>query len=450
MASANIVICGAGIAGISVAYQLAVKRGVKNVVLVDDQPPLSVTSDKSTECYRNWWPGPGDAMVSLMNHSIDILENLARESGNAFHLNRRGYFYATAQPERVDEMKRAGEEAASLGAGAMRVHTSAGNYVPAPLEGFENQLDGSDLILDREMICKHFPFFADETLAVMHARRCGWLSAQTLGMYLLEQARERGGILFVSARVEGVDVKGGAIKSVRLSNGTSIDTEIFIIAAGPQVKQVGKLMGVDLPVFCELHTKVSFRDDARVFPRDTGLLIWTDSQYVPWSDEERSLFAESAETRSLLDEFPSGAHARSEGSANFIALWSYHTKPVEPTFPIQYDSQYPEIAMRGLATMLPALRGYFSRLPKMYVDGGYYCKTQENRPLIGALPVAGAYICAAMSGYGVMASCGAGDLLAARIVGEKLPPHAWWFELARYQDPEYQKLLQTWGISGQL
>ena len=34
--------------------------------------PLSLTSDKSTECYRNWWPGPGDAMVRLMNRSIDL------------------------------------------------------------------------------------------------------------------------------------------------------------------------------------------------------------------------------------------------------------------------------------------------------------------------------------------------------------------------------------------
>src|SRR5574342_450983 len=115
--SADVVICGAGIAGISAAYHLAVRHGLKDVVLVDERAPLSLTSDKSTECYRNWWPGPGDAMVSLMNRSIDILENLARESDNVFHLNRRGYLYATARPERIDEMRRAGEEAATLGAG---------------------------------------------------------------------------------------------------------------------------------------------------------------------------------------------------------------------------------------------------------------------------------------------------------------------------------------------
>ena len=80
--TAEVVICGAGIAGIAAAYHLAVRRGLGDIVIVDERPPLSLTSDKSTECYRNWWPGPGDAMVALMNRSIDVLEDLARESGN--------------------------------------------------------------------------------------------------------------------------------------------------------------------------------------------------------------------------------------------------------------------------------------------------------------------------------------------------------------------------------
>src|SRR3972149_6060616 len=54
------VVCGAGIAGISAAYHLCVTQGLGKVLLVDERPPLSLTSDKSTECYRNWWPGPGD------------------------------------------------------------------------------------------------------------------------------------------------------------------------------------------------------------------------------------------------------------------------------------------------------------------------------------------------------------------------------------------------------
>ena len=74
---ADIVICGAGIAGIAAARHLAAVSGVNRVVLVDERPPLTLTSDKSTECYRNWWPGPGNAMVALTNRSIDLLEDLA-------------------------------------------------------------------------------------------------------------------------------------------------------------------------------------------------------------------------------------------------------------------------------------------------------------------------------------------------------------------------------------
>ena len=58
----DVVVCGAGIAGIAAAHALT-QTELKRVLIVDPGPPLSLTSDKSTECYRNWWPGPGDAMV---------------------------------------------------------------------------------------------------------------------------------------------------------------------------------------------------------------------------------------------------------------------------------------------------------------------------------------------------------------------------------------------------
>src|SRR5437763_15222328 len=98
--TAEVVICGAGIAGIATAYHMT-RQGVTDVVLVDERPPLSLTSDKSTEGYRNWWPRPGDAMVAAMNRSIDLPEELARESGNVFRMNRLGYLYATADPARA-------------------------------------------------------------------------------------------------------------------------------------------------------------------------------------------------------------------------------------------------------------------------------------------------------------------------------------------------------------
>jgi glycine/D-amino acid oxidase-like deaminating enzyme len=262
---AEVVICGAGIAGIAAAYHLSVQRGVRDVVIVDELPPLSLTSDKSTECYRNWWPGPGDAMVAMTNRSIDILEALARESDNRFLLNRRGYLFATADEGRIESMRQGARESCALGAGELREHgpgSGGADYVPAPTTGFENLPTGADLITDQALIQQHFPYLNDGTIAVVHARRCGWLSAQQLGMYMLEQARA-GGARLLRGRVQVVDTAGGRVRGVQVavSGATeTISTNTFVNAAGPFFKQVGEMTGIDLPVFSESHVKLSFHD----------------------------------------------------------------------------------------------------------------------------------------------------------------------------------------------
>ena len=460
--TADVVVCGAGIAGISAAYHLAVQHELKDLVLVDERPPLSLTSANSAECYRNWWPGPGDAMVALMNRSIDILEELARETHNTFRLNRRGYLFATADPARIPAFIAAAMEAAALGAGPMRLHggwsglekiEGLAPYIPAPADGFEGQPTGADVILDQDLIRRQFPCLAEDTVAVVHARRAGWLNARDVGIYLLEQAREHG-IQLMQASVKAVNVTNNQVEGVRLQ-GETIATRCFVNAAGPFLKSVGRMLGVELPVYSELHTKSAFADHLRLIPRDAPLLIWTDPQSLPWSEDERAELSESSDTRWLLQTFPSGAHTRPEGPADspmVLAMWDYHTSSMRPSFPPPFDPWYPDIALRGLARMIPALKAYFDRMPKPIVDGGYYTRTRENRPLIGPLPVRGAYVIGAFSGFGMMASCGAGELLAAHITDSPLPPagYAPAFSLERYEDKEYQRLLENWPSTGQL
>jgi glycine/D-amino acid oxidase-like deaminating enzyme len=296
-----VLICGAGMAGIAAAYHLTVRRGLRDVVLVDDLPPLSLTSDKSTECYRNWWPGPGDAMVALMNRSIDLMEGMAEESGNVFGLDRRGYLYATGDPARIPQFRAAAEEAASLGAGPVRYHTGAigeAPYQPAPFHGFADQPTGCDLITDSSLIHRRFPALSEQTAAVIHARRCGWLSAQQMGMYMLRRAREHGARL-ITGRVTGVEAPGGRVEAVRLRGSDApqrMVLETFVNAAGPYVREIGRMLGVELPVLWERHAKIAFRDPLGVVPRDAPLLVWTDPQSLDWSAEERELFAESERT----------------------------------------------------------------------------------------------------------------------------------------------------------
>jgi glycine/D-amino acid oxidase-like deaminating enzyme len=397
-------------------------------------------------------------MVRLMNRSIDLLDELADESGNRFNLNRRGYVYATANPDRVQDFIDQAQEAAALGAGAMRLHKGEASdppYIPAPAEGYHGMPVGADVFLDSDLIQKHFPYLPSDTVAVVHARRCGYFSAQQLGAYLLEQIREHGGTV-VEGEVTGVIRENDRVEAVQVSTAGDLEriqTRHFVNAAGPMLKPVAKMFGINLPVYSELHTKVSFSDPLGAFPRDTGLLIWTDSQQLPWTPEERQALQEDDQGRFLLQEFPEGVHGRPEGpkdSPVFLLLWTYHTDPVEPVFPIPTDPLYPEIALRGMSSMIPALKGYFDRIPRPYIDGGYYTKTQENRPLAGPLPVKGAWVLGALSGFGLMAALACGELVASGITGQALPAYAHWFSLDRYHKPDYQKLLEDWGRTGQL
>ena len=454
MAKAEIVICGAGIAGISAAWELGVVRGQRGVLLVDELPPFTLTSDKSTECYRNWWPGPGDAMVRLMNRSIDRLEELARRSGNVFLLNRRGYLYASAREEQVERFRLAAEEAAGLGAGEVRMHEGeARDYRPAPASGFEGQPVGADIVTGRAAVARLFPWLSPDTAAVLHARRCGWLSAQQLGMHLLEEARSAG-VRLLRGRIVEVDTGGGRVCSITVESaeGTQrIHTGRLVAAAGPLINAFGERLGLELPIFSERHIKVTFEDRHSVVPRAAPLFIWTDPVTLPWSEDERSVLAEEDEMRYLLEEFPPGAHGRPTGAGRSVILyWTYDLEPVPATFPVEGDPNLPEIVVRGTSAMLPGLRSYFGALPRPYMDGGYYTKTQENRPLMGPLPVEGAFIHAAFSGFGIMASMGAAELLAGHVLDDPLPEHAWAFTLERYERPQYRQWLETWDDSGQL
>lgn len=455
-ATAEVVICGAGIAGVAAAYHLAVRRGITGVVLLDERPALSLTSDKSAESYRNWWPGPGDAMVAVMNRSIDLLEELARESGNVFLMNRRGYLFATAQAEQVERYVRAAEEASGYGAGPVRRHRSVGSdYQPAPASGYEGQPTGTDVITDPDLIRRHFPYLAPDTVALLHARRCGWFSGQQLGMYMLERARENG-VRLVEGRLDRVDTVGGRVRGVALSgrDGTrTIATPRFVNAAGPFVKDVGRLLGVELPVFCERHAKVAFHDTLGVVPRHAPMMIWTDPVRLPWSEDERVELGEAEAFRRLLEEMPAGVHGRPEGGGDspiMLGVWTYDVEPMEARFPVEFDPAYAEIVVRGLTRPLPGLAAYLPRLPKSVVDGGYYTKTRENRFLAGPLPVEGAYVLGGLSGYGMMSSNGAADLLADYIAERPLPHYAPAFHLDRYRDPAYRAQLDNWGDDGQL
>lgn len=453
---ARIVVCGAGMAGIAAAYHLAVVHGCEDVVLVEAGDPLSLTSDKSTEAYRNWWPGPDRAMTAFMNRSIDLIEELAQRTANRFHLNRRGYLFASAEAAKTEMLVAMARIAEGHGAGPVRVHERPdAAYAPSPEAGLGAALDGADILTDRSLIARHFPYLSSETRVVAHARRAGWLSAQQLGMTMLEAARERG-VRLVRGRVTGFEAPGGRMRAVDVESAGErrrLEASHVVLAAGPMLKPLAAAAGVDLPIFAERHFKISIADSLGVVPRTAPMLIWLDEQALPWSADERAELAADAETRWLTEPFPSGVHGRPDGagaSTTLLVLYNYENEPADVVFPLPEHAHYAEIALRGMSTVVPGLKAYLERGARPYVDGGYYIKTRENRPLIGPTPTQGVFVSGAYSGFGIMASCAGGDLVARHVVGSALPDYWPAFSLERYRDPAYCAQLATWGDGSQL
>jgi glycine/D-amino acid oxidase-like deaminating enzyme len=438
-ATADAVICGAGIAGVSTAYFLAVHEGMSDVVLCDPRPPLTLTSDKSTECYRNWWPEP--SMVSFMDRSIDLLENLSDASGNAFNLGRRGYLYVTGGG--ADQLVAAAAQISEAGAGSVRIHAGLSDdpsYLAAEPEGWATHLNGADVFAASEPLTEHFPYLTGAARGATHVRRAGWFSAQQLGAWMLDRARERG-LALRRSRIVAVDADKDRVTGVCLDNGTRIATGVFINAAGPMAQDVAAMTGVDLPLHNEVHLKLAFRDSVGAIPRDAPMLIWTDPQRFDLSDEERRLCVEEGRS-DLLGEMPAGCHCRPEGGVDsqwVLGLWEYHRDVRQPVWPLPTDALYADTVLRGLATMVPAVAAYLEDPPQSVVDGGYYTKTTDNLPMIGPAGPTGSYVCGALSGYGIMAASAAGELAAGHATGATLPDYATAFHPGRYDDPAYRE-----------
>jgi glycine/D-amino acid oxidase-like deaminating enzyme len=56
----------------------------------------------------------------------------------------------------------------------------------------------------------------------------------------------------------------------------------------------------------------------------------------------------------------------------------------------------------------------------------------------------------AVSGYGIMSACAAGELLAGHVSGKQLPAYASKLELRRYEDPMYLDEIERLESDGEL
>ena len=442
----EILVIGAGMAGLATAYYLAVQHKRARLLIVDEGQPMALTSAQSGENYRNWWPHP--TMAAFTDHSTDLMEDIARRTGNRFHMTRRGYLLVT-RDDKPEELLR--QLHAGYGASAsklIRLHEGESKDYSPPLSAdWQAAPDGVDVLLGRDLIQHCYPAFDKEIATALHIRRAGDISGQQLGQYMLETMRPLGA-QFQQACVVGI-AKADRFMVDVIADGArqTIKADIIVNAAGPFAAHIAAMHGEELPILNVLQQKIAFADRNRAVDRKMPFAIDLDGQTLAWSADEREALAASPDLARLLGPMPGSIHCRPDGGdqGQWIKLgWAFNSEPSEPTREPELNPYFPEIVLRAASRLQPALAQYLGALPRDRVHyGGFYPMTRENWPLIGAARTPGVFLTTALSGYGTMSACAAGDLCARAVVGAPSPGFANVLSLARYENKALMDELES-------
>ena len=440
----QVVVIGAGIAGIATAYYLSTQSQISDVIIVDPLQPMAFTSAQSGENYRNWWPHP--TMVDFTNHSTELMEKIARDSDNRLQMSRRGYALATRANDIDALIDQLYSGYPSNAESMVRRHyeASPGGYQPPLSAAWEKAPDGVDVLSNQQLIRRTFPTFSQEITNVLHIRRAGDISGQQLGQYMLEVMRARG-VKLLRGKVTGIE-QTDAFR-LRLDNGDTIRAECLVNAAGPFLGHIAAMLDISLPVKNIFQQKIAFEDREKAIRRDMPFSVDLDARTLDWTDEERELLAEDPQTAWLAEPINGGIHCRPDGGdhGSWIKLgWAYNHHSSEARWEPELDPYFPEIVLRGASALNPALEAYYQRLPaNTHHYGGYYTMTDENWPLIGPMAVDGTFMIGALSGFGTMAACAAGSLCASWVSGENMPDYAQDLSIDRYQNEVLMTLLKN-------
>ena len=444
----EIAIIGAGISGIATAYYLCKKYRCKSVLLIDPRDPMSYTSAQSGDNYRNWWPS--DVMTQFSNHSIDLMQDIARNSANAIQMKQRGYALATRRQD-IGGLVTALESTYQGSAGLIRNHDKSPTaaYQTPYAHNWDNPIDGVDIVSNKALIKDVFPAFASDIEHVLHIRRAGDISSQQMGQHMLQQVKPMGcerlrGYVLSIVKNEGYTLE------VESNNSTvTIKADLMVNAAGPHIGEIAKMLSIALPVENIFQQKLAFQDHLGAVPRNQPFSIDIDKTNLDWSNDERSALAEDPELNWLTKPIDGGIHCRPEGSGQWIKLgWAYNRQASiadnrkELIEDPMYNPSFPEIVLRGASKLNPSLQPYIESLPAKRVHyGGYYTMTKENWPIIGPLDQGGAFVVGALSGFGSMSACAAGSLCADWVYNGQRPEFADALSLKRYQDPALLALM---------
>lgn len=284
----------------------------------------------------------------------------------------------------ADEWLSVDEEPVDLGfveSGYLFLATEAGVATLASNHAVQTEAGADVQWLEPAALVQRFPWLSAEGLAAatLGLAREGWFDGYSFTRALRRKAVSLGARYF-NAVVTGLQRHGDRLIAARLDDGSSIEADLFINAAGPWAREVGAMCGVQVPVYAR----------------------------------RRTVFALSCPTplpRTPLVIDPSGVWFRSEG-AGFIAGWSPGAGQSDPDA-LSLDAEltlFDDVLWPALAGRVPA----FEALRVQHAWAGYYeVNPFDHNAWIGPHPELPNFVLAnGFSGHGLQHAPATGRGLA--------------------------------------
>ena len=417
MKKSTITICGAGIAGVACAYYLSQKNNQHDIVVIDKLAPLSLTTSKSGENFREYWPQP--CMNEFISHSIDLMEQLLNEHPGEFTMSYFGYDFVS--------------------------HNKGSQIFPVDPN---LQEDVFSVLSDQTQIHIQKPYLDKAIEQVIHLNRGGAIDVYAMGSLMFKLARDNG-VKFIQSEISNIEKFDEAYR-IHLNSDQSLVTQQLVICAGPFTTNLANFLDIELPIYSVPQRKFVIPDPGNVIPRDMPFTIYADRQRLEWTDEELELIEDDKQFAHLLKEFPAGIHIKPEGQNQIKLGWAFNTAQEKPQWEVDIDPNFADIVIRGATRFIPGLGQYINNIPTPVVQfAGYYTRTQENLPVIGRLDD-NLFIVSALAGYGTMAASAAGQLCSEHIYQSDLPSYSKYFEPQRWQDIELMNEISKIQGDGQL
>lgn len=416
----TIVICGAGIAGVATAYYLLKKGKDIKVILVDKNQPLSFTTSKSGENFRDYWPQKN--MRQLISDSIILMKELRTLYGNeAFEMVYSGYNFVS--------------------------HDSNNPIFGENIE--ESYNDYVEEITNTNIIQKNHPYLDKKIEKVVKIKNAGKIDVYALGSLLLREAKKMG-LVQVEAEILDIEKMGSKFK-IKLNSDTIINADKVVIAAGPFINNIAKMLGFQFPISNTLQRKFIIPDPNNIIPKDMPFTIYADAQYLDWTSEEADFFASEEKYKWLLNKFPGGLHIKPD-AAGIKMGWAFQTKQILPTWETPNFDFFPQVVLKGASRFIPELSKYENNIPTPLIEyAGYYTRTNENWPLIGHTKLENVFVIGALAGYGTMGACASGKLCSSYVLeATDLPEYADYFHPSRYENEAIKKEMNALNSDGQL